>query len=200
MFEAILISCLDHGVTPPSTVSARTVASCGVPLATAVAAGVMAIGRHHGGAVEASMGFFYDCVRSAEQSGRSIEDAAASRVARARADKRRISGFGHPLHTEDPRTERLLAIAEQLGLAGAHVRCARAVCRELGASLGRKITMNVDGAIAALLCEMSVPARLGNAPFIISRVPGLIAHVHEEETRERPMRAIVPAQAVYDGP
>ena len=52
MMDAILTSSIDHGITPPSARAARTVASSGVPLPTAVAAGIMAVGDVHGGAIE----------------------------------------------------------------------------------------------------------------------------------------------------
>ena len=58
----------------------------------------------------------------------------------------------------------------------------------------------MDGAIAALLVDLKIPSGLANAFFIIARVPGLVAHVHEEQTRERPMRRINPASHLYDGP
>jgi citrate synthase len=200
LFEAILISSVDHGVTPPSCVSARTVASCGVPLSTAVAAGILAIGRHHGGAVEASMEMLYAGAREQREAGRTAAEQAIAMVDAARREKRRLSGFGHRLHTRDPRTAHLLPLAAKLGVAGAHVALGEAIATALEASAGRAMPMNVDGAIAALLCEMAFPTRLGNAPFIVSRVPGLVAHIHEEEARERPMRTIVPQDAVYDGP
>jgi len=41
MMDAILTACIDHGVTPPSSIASRVVASGGVPLPTAVAAGVL---------------------------------------------------------------------------------------------------------------------------------------------------------------
>jgi citrate synthase len=34
----------------------------------------------------------------------------------------------------------------------------------------------------------------------MARVPGLIAHIYEEKTRERPMRRIHPSDHEYDGP
>ena len=56
------------------------------------------------------------------------------------------------------------------------------------------------GAIAALLCDLGIPPEIGNAFFMIARVPGLVAHVHEEKTRMKPMRKIDPVGYVYDGP
>ena len=66
--------------------------------------------------------------------------------------------------------------------------------------IGRQLPINVDGAIAALLCELGIPPEMGNAFFIIARLPGLVAHIHEEKTRMRPMRKIHPQDFEYDGP
>ena len=59
--DAILVASIDHGATPPSALSARTVASTGATLSAAVAAGIMSINRHHGGAIE-------DCARQLKES------------------------------------------------------------------------------------------------------------------------------------
>jgi citrate synthase len=60
--------------------------------------------------------------------------------------------------------------------------------------------VNVDGAIAALLCELEFDAIFANAFFMIARLPGLVAHIYEEETRYKPMRKIHPTDVSYDGP
>ena len=39
-----------------------------------------------------------------------------------------------------------------------------------------------------------------NGIFMITRTPGLIARVTEEQTREKPMRRIDPVKHGYDGP
>src|SRR5260370_19467012 len=57
MFNAVLVSSIDHGVTPPSTLAARNVATSGAPLKDSVTAGVLAFGPHHGGDIESCMRF-----------------------------------------------------------------------------------------------------------------------------------------------
>ena len=52
LMDAILVSSIDHGATPPSVLAARTVASTGASLSQSVAAGVMSINRSHGGAIQ----------------------------------------------------------------------------------------------------------------------------------------------------
>src|SRR5256885_7084936 len=57
MLNAVLVSSIDHGVTPPSTLAARNVATSGAPLKDCVAAGILAFGPHHGGDIESCMRF-----------------------------------------------------------------------------------------------------------------------------------------------
>ena len=47
--------------------------------------------------------------------------------------------------------------------------------------------------------DLGFAYELGNAIFLISRLPGLIAHAHEERTRQSPMRQIDPKDYDYDG-
>ena len=200
LMDAILVSSVDHGATPPSALAARTVASGGAPLTTAVAAGIMAISRHHGGAIEDCMRVLLEAVERQRQSGKDAPTVAAELLAEYRAQGKRLPGYGHRVHTDDPRTRRLFALAEELGVAGDYVQMAHALRVAMREALGRDLPMNVDGAIATVLCEMGFPPELGNGFFAISRTVGLVAHVYEEQTRERPMRRIDPTAHQYDGP
>jgi citrate synthase len=199
LLEAILLSVIDHGVTPPSTQAARTVACAGTPLVSAVAAGVLAISEYHGGAVEVAMELFYDTARRWE-AGEELESIVATELSEYKAAKRRLPGYGHRIHTDDPRTCRLLELAHELGLCGQFVAIAEAYAKALAQTTRKHLPLNVDGAIAALLCELGFPTEVANLIFIIGRVPGLAAHVYEERTRQRPMRAINFTLAEYDGP
>jgi len=82
------------------------------------------------------------------------------------------------------------------------VRLIRAAERALDAyreRFDRPLPVNVDGAIAAISADLGFAYELGNAIFLISRLPGLIAHAHEERTRQQPMRQIDPKDHDYDG-
>jgi citrate synthase len=199
LMDAILVSSIDHGATPPSALSARTVASTGATLSASVAAGVMSINRHHGGAIE-------DCARQlkaiADRAARdsiSLEEAA-TRTLRTMSDAgERMSGFGHRVHTKDPRTARLFELAREAGVDGAHMQAARAVEKAF-ADAKKSLPINVDGAIGAILADLGMNTAAFNGIFMVARTPGLIAHVIEEQTRERPMRRIDPVNHGYDGP
>jgi citrate synthase len=200
LVDAILVACLDHGVTPPSALNARHAASTGASLSAAVAAGVLAINRSHGGSAEEAMKFLLEGELWREGSGIHLGEMG-ERLARAELDAgRRVPGFGHRYHEDDPRTRRLLSLAREAKVAGAHVELALALEAALSKILARTMPLNIDGAIAAILCDLGVEVELASAFFILARVPGLIAHAVEEQRRFPPMREIDPKLHEYDGP
>ncbi len=200
VMDAILVSSVDHGATPPSVLAARTVASGGAPLTTGIAAGIMTINRHHGGAIEGCMRVLKEAVARKREKGQDAITAARELVAEYRAQKKRIPGYGHRFHTEDPRTVKLFAICEREGVAGEYVEMGGAIRQAMKETLGKDLPMNVDGGIAAVLCELDFPPEMGNGIFAISRTVGLTAHVFDEITAQRPMRRISPTAQEYSGP
>lgn len=199
MIDAMLVSSIDHGVTPPSCLSARTIASAGAPLNAALAGGILAISRHHGGAIEESMKVFQEAVRRKREMNKKEGEMAIILIKEYKEKNKRLPGFGHRIHTQDPRTERLFQIAFDLGIAGEYIGMAKAIEDENEKRSGKRLPINVDGAIAALLCEMKFPPELANAFFVLARLPGLVSHIYEEQTRMRVMRFINPETHEYDG-
>ncbi len=199
LIDAMFVASIDHGTTPPSTLAARTAASTGAPLNAAIAAGLLTINAFHGGAVEDCMLMIHD-IQERASAGLSIDEAAEALVRDYRASKRKLSGLGHRVHTADPRTRRLLELAGECGVAGAGVTSIKALQAAFTRVTGKKLPVNVDGALAAVLVDLGIPPELGNAFFMMARTPGLVAQITEEKQREKPMRVIYPNQAVYDGP
>lgn len=200
MMDAILTACIDHGVTPPSSMASRVVASGGVPLPTAVAAGILSIGDAHGGAIEKGAKFLQDGISRMKVEGISIDEMAKLLVKESREKKKRILGFGHRIHTSDPRTQRLFSLADELNIAGDHIALSKGIESELEAQTGKRLPINVDGAIAAISSDMGFDWRLGKAFFLLGRVAGLTAHVYEEQTEQKPMRQMFTVDCDYDGP
>jgi citrate synthase len=85
-------------------------------------------------------------------------------------------------------------------VAGSHIALALAIEKELEVAKGRKLPLNVDGTIAAVISDMGFTWRLGKAFFVMGRCGGLVAQVWEEMTREKPMRRMYPTAHDYDGP
>jgi citrate synthase len=201
LMEALLVSFIDHGATPPSTLAARNTATTGAPLRACVAAGVLGFGRYHGGDIESCMQFL-DAGLEMVRGGTPYRDAAYGIIERCLADGEAIPGFGHRFHTRDPRAARLFQMALELELEAEHIQMIRAV--EMALAEQAKDTtpppVNIDGAIAAVCCDLGIPPAVANALFIISRVPGIAAQAQEERDRQKPMRQIDPKDHMYDGP
>ncbi len=199
MIEAILVAVIDHGVSPPSTVAAMTAVNTGASLSASVAAGLLTINRFHGGAIEDCMQTLEEAVEIISVEGLNTAQAAERIVVEAKAQGERIHGFGHRFHGADPRTARLFELARELGIADEYVEMAEAIESALATSSGRVLPINADGAIAALLCEMKFQKEMANGLFMIARVCGLVARVTEEQTRNKPMKAVNPKEYEYDG-
>ena len=200
MIDAILTACIDHGVTPPTAMASRVVASGGVPLPTAVAAGVLSIGDAHGGAIEKGAKFLQEGIKRMKKEGKTIDEIAKTLVSESREQKKRILGFGHRVHTADPRTKRLFNLADELNISAECIALSKAIEKELIEQTGKQLPINVDGAIAAISSDMGFDYRLGKGFFLLGRVAGLTAHVYEEQTQFKPMRKMFDVDCDYDGP
>lgn len=196
LVEAILVAGCDHSLAAPSADTVRFVASSGVPLQASVAAGIIALGEWHGGAIEQCAKIFQE----AKPAGKDVQGLANDILAAYRARKERLPGFGHPVHTTDPRTPRLLGLAQGWGLTGPHTELALALEAATEKQLGRRLPLNVDGAIAGVMSDMGLDWRLGKGFYVISRASGLIAHYYEQLTQERPFKEVPPQDIEYWGP
>lgn len=198
MIDAIITSSIDHSVTPPSTHAARIVASAGVPLSSAVAAGILAVGDIHGGAIEDGARILQEWVKLMNKNEWSFEQTAQKLLADLKEQGKRIPGFGHRIHKNDPRTKRLYEMADDLKISKEHMKLSLALREEF--AKGKALPINVDGAIAAIISDMGFDWKLGKAFFLIGRCAGLIAHVYEEMTTQKTMRRMCEQEVTYDGP
>src|SRR5438876_4971167 len=198
LIDAILIGSADHGAGAPSCAAARLAASGNrQSVSAAIAAGVLTIGDEHGGAGSGCMELIIAGLEQARRDGVSLEAVADRNVADATAAKTRLPGFGHRVHsTIDPRVDVLFTLAQDAGLAGDGIRFARALEIVIARRI-KPIPLNIDGALAAILTDLGLPAMVGKLIFIVGRVAGLSAEVLEEYVREKPMRIKIPVQ--YDG-
>ena len=112
MFEAVMVAFCDHGTTPPSTQSARLMASAGSPGNACIAVGILAFGENHAGAIENSMKILQEGVKLSETYQRSTAETAMFFVEEHKRKEKKIPGFGHRYHTEDPRARKLLKVAQ----------------------------------------------------------------------------------------
>ena len=210
MLDAILVSMAEHAFSPSSAAS-RFVASGGVPLHVGVAGGMLAIGSLHGTA-DRPAGLFREAVERMQRERLGLEDAARNVAGDARRAGRRLPGFHHPQHIEDPRTARLLELADRLGVSGQYVAMARAIEAATESFWGRRIFLNGPGAVGAICLDMGFDTDLIKGVFLLSRTVSLVAHAYEEARREKGWRGSANASITqpldlslqrpefYDGP
>ena len=198
LMEAILVSCCDQGPYPPSTNATRFVASCGVPLQAAVAAGMLAFGDYHGGAIENCAKLLQEKVASLDE--RPIQDLAAEIVTDHEKRKERIPGFGHAYFEIDPRCKTLLELAENSLSPHPHIDLLIALEGKLSSGGEKRLAANINGAIGAAISDLGIDWRMGRGIFIISRSIGLVAHAVEEVKLGTKYKKIDPEAVEYDGP
>ncbi len=190
IIEAILVAMCDHGPTPPSTQTARLVASSGSPIHTAIAAGLLAFGDHHAGAIENAMKMWQQTVENDIISGNLTVEKAALKLVKSYLSKgKRIPGFGHRYHRRDPRAPALIEMAKDLAVDGLHLHLAIAVEKLLSKQKG--IYMNIDGVSSAILSDLGLHWKAGRGVFATGRIPGLLVEVLVELTAYKPFRKML---------
>lgn len=210
MVNALLVSMAEHAFSP-SSVSARFVASGGVPLNVAVAGGVMTMGERHASADIAAR-IFKDGIKRYKNEKISIEKCAELIVTEYKRDRRILNGFHHPQHIRDPRVKRLFELSREYKITGEHQKLAEAMERATGKVYGRVLYLNAPGAFAAIGCDMGLTPEQLKGLIILSRTVSLAAHSIEEMEREKGWRASSKSEIVqplelnmqlpeyYDGP
>jgi len=103
----------------------------------------------------------------------SYDDAARRLLDQMSATGQTPPGFGHRQHMRDPRAARLMQLAFELELEGGHTQLARAIEQELierrAASGLPAVSLNADGAIAAVAGDLGLDAETATMLFTIAR-------------------------------
>jgi len=188
VFSALLVSSIDHGMGTTSSLASRFVMSGGNSLNAAVGGGILALGDYHGGAGEKALEQFKE-ISNAEEF-----------VSGALASKKVIFGYGHKIYkTEDPRVKQVLELCNSVGYKSKYIDLALEIESALEKAKGKKIILNIDGLMAAILLEMGFSALAARGVFIIARTPGLVAQSIEEKEEEKPVRRVDEEDINYEG-
>jgi citrate synthase len=176
----------EHGLMPANVAARMTLAADPQSLHGAVAAGIL-------GAGPVVLGTAEECARLLEEARTSGRDPLEiARELHAAGGK--VPGFGHPVHKPvDPRAERILELADERRVSGAHVDFARGLRDAVAETWGKPLTMNVAMPIAAVLLDLGFAANTVKAVPILARAAGLLAHLAEE--REQPLGFLLAAKA-----
>ena len=190
VLEAVLVALADHGFTPTAIAARLTYLSAPDALQGAVAAGLLGGGSRFLGVTEDCGTFLAKVLERHTAEIPSVDDTAGwdelGRVAvrEAREAGSYVPGLGHPVHkVEDPRTPRLMAIAEEAGTLGPHLRLFAAIGRVHEDILGRHLPLNGAGVCGAALADIGIPLAMLRGVALLARTAGLLGQLAEEQRR-----------------
>jgi citrate synthase len=155
LFNAMVVTLVEHGITPSALAARLTYLGAPEAMQAAVAAGLSGLGSVFVG---------------------SMEGVARMLSENADVDQmKRVPGLGHPIHKPvDPRSKRLFEIARETGHYGKYCRLMEEIAKARG------ITLNATGAIGALACELGLDWKIVKGLGVMARAVGLVGHILEE--------------------
>jgi citrate synthase len=163
LFNAMVVTLVEHGITPSALAARLTYLGAPEALQGAVAAGLLGLGSVFVGSMEGAAKLLSESISAGK-------DAKA-----VLAENKRIPGLGHPIHKPiDPRTTRLFEIARETGHYGKYCRLMEEIAKARG------ITLNATGAIGALACELGLDWKVVKGLGVMARAVGLVGHILEE--------------------
>jgi citrate synthase len=170
LFNALVVTLVEHGITPSALAARLTYLGAPEAMQAAVAAGLCGLGSVFVGSTEGVAKLLTENITK-----------TASQIV---AENKRLPGLGHPLHKDvDPRTVRLFEIGRETGYYGKFCR----LMEEIAAT--KKLVLNATGAIGALSCELGLDWRAVRGLGVMARAIGLVGHILEES--RQPMAAEV---------
>lgn len=177
MITAMIVAIAEHGMMPSVIAARLTLLGAPESFQGAVASGLLGAGDTF---VGPSSNVAKMLQVEAKQFAGSAEDKARRIVDLYQAEKRRLPGLGQPHHPVDPRTVKLFAMGEELGVAGENVALMLEIHRVAVERLGKPLTLNAVAAIGALCSDIGLDWRAVRGIGLIARTVGLIGHVMEE--------------------
>ena len=180
MFNALLVTLVEHGIVPSTLVARLTYDGAPEAVQAAVAAGLLGLGSVFVGSTEAAARMLAEALPDPKAEV-SLPAIAQRIVADHRAARRVVPGLGHPVHKPaDPRTTRLFTIAHETGFSGRYIELIKLVQDAAEKAAGKPLPLNATGAIGAICCEMGLPWSICRGLGVMARAVGLVGHILEE--------------------
>lgn len=182
VFNAIVITLVEHGITPSALAARMTYMGAPESLQAAVAAGLCGLGTVFVGSMEGASKMLYEALpQDKVGTGADLDAVALETVEKFREHRAIVPGLGHPVHKPvDPRAPRLFEIAAANGKSGEYVELIQKIQEVAEEESGKMLPINATGAIGAICCEFGFPWTIVRGFGVMARAIGLVGHILEE--------------------
>jgi citrate synthase len=180
LFNAMVVTLVEHGLTPSAIAARMTYFGAPEAMQAAVAAGLCGLGSVFVGSTEACARMLVEALPDPKAEV-DLEALAGEIVDAHRARKAIVPGIGHPIHKPvDPRVPRLFEIARDCGFYGRYCALVERIQQAAERAAGKPLPLNATGALGALACEMGFDWRVCRGIGVMARAVGLVGHLLEE--------------------
>ena len=170
LVNALISASVDHGLWPPSTMATRLVAGAGGDLQKGIIAGLACMGEAHG-PISTTVEFL---------AGYTPGDPLPTRV----------PGFGHPVHSEDPRKKPIQELLTELGWESA--------LDKLVDIEGRlPVKANLAGLLASCCIHLGLNPYSAQLVLLLGRIIGLTAHYSEQKLSKQGLLVFNPISGTF---
>jgi len=199
MLDALILGITDHGLVSAATPPARIVVAGNPDPIKGICAGVLSVGPVTG-SPKHSARFISNAYELMKKNNWTKEQTADNIVNDYVLRKERIPGLGHPLFKDvDIRAARLREIAVSCGFAGEKLALYECIhTKFLNKINKRDIVINIDGMMAAIMCEMDFDEYMVDMMGVLSYLPGICAHTYEELTEKTSLGLIFQADSISE--
>lgn len=176
--DAVLVTIMEHGLTPSAIAARQTFFGAPESLQGAVAAGILGVGSRFAGTSGDCAALLEEIVAAPEGQRHAVAAAIAKHYREARTP---LPGYGHPIHTHgDPRVTRLVEIARQAGAKGDYIDAMEMLGEAINKETGKNLVINASAGMGAVMAEAGLPASIMRGVVLISRAAGIVGHLLEE--------------------
>ncbi|HEX9444223.1 MAG TPA: citryl-CoA lyase [Candidatus Binatia bacterium] len=180
MVDALLTILVEHGMVSSVIAARLTYHTAPEAIQAAVATAILGAGSVHLGSSEWCARMLQEALPPGIHTA-DLDAVAATVAGQYEERKQRIPGIGHRTHAEgDPRADRLFQIARETEVYGRYSDLLQKIAAAAEARRGRRLPVNVTGAIAAVASDLGLPWAMSKAFAIIGRTLGAMAHIGEE--------------------
>lgn len=163
LFNALVVTLVEHGITPSALAARLTYLGAPEAMQAAVAAGLCGLGSVFVGSTEAVSRLLSESISAGKDARTLVKE------------HKRLPGLGHPIHKPvDPRSVRLFEIGRETGFYGKYCKLMEEIAAEKG------LVLNATGAIGALACELGLDWKAVRGLGVMARAVGLVGHLLEE--------------------